>query len=206
MSKVFVSALAVGAFAWLTGCGTSSTAVPVDSGAAADGAGGGTTDGSAGLDSGASQDAGPSCHPVGVTQADCRSCCQNAYPTGSNSFDTYLLQCACQGNYCGPLEGGAPEAGSDDAGDAGASDAAASDAATADSGPSPSGPDAGPYGNAVCTATCNGQALPDTVCNDCILQTLGSVNSAGPCQSHVLGLCLSDTTCNEYLGCVETCP
>jgi hypothetical protein len=197
MSKVVFSALAVGAFAWLTGCGTSSTAVSVDSGTATDGSSGGAGDSSAAADS--SADAGPNCHPVGVTQTDCRSCCEKAFPTGSNSFDTYLLQCACAGEYCGPLEGGAPEAGSDDAGDAGPSDAA-----VADGGASPS--DGGTYGNAVCTATCNGQAFPDTVCNDCLNAAIGSVNSAGPCQSHVLALCLGDMGCNQYLGCVENCP
>ena len=210
MGKVVLSAVALSALAWLTGCSTTATSAPVDSGVATDGAGtpvdAGTTP-----DSSAMPDAGPSCHPVGVTQAACRACCDNAYPTGATSFDKYLLTCACAANYCGPLDAGVSDAGagSDDGGDAGASDAGASDAGaseggTADAAPPPA--DSGPFGNGTCTQTCSGLAMPDQTCNDCFNAAIGSVNSAGPCQSYVLSQCLTDTACNAYLGCVENCP
>ena len=204
MREFVFSALALGAFAFLPGCGSSTTAAPLDAGIGVDGSTGGGSDGGSTVDSAvgedAAPDAGPNCHPVGVTQSVCRTCCANAFPAGSTVFDKYTLTCACGASYCGPPDGGAAEAGGDDAGDAGVTDGGddgATDAAAADGGL---------FGNGVCAATCNQVAPPDPTCNTCILATLGSVSSLGPCGSVVLGQCLSDTTCNQYFGCIENCP
>ena len=195
MRNLFLPTLALGASVIVAGCGTSSTAVAVDSGT--------SLDGSSAPD--AAVDAGPNCHSVGATQSACRSCCATAYAAGSNAFDKYLLTCACGGSFCGApdggvADGGVADAGDLDAGDAGPTEAGASDAAAT--------ADAGLFGTGVCAATaCSATpSQPSADCNTCILASLGSVSAAGPCQSALLAGCLGDPTCNQYLGCVENCP
>jgi hypothetical protein len=145
----------------------------------------------------ANEEAGPDCLALGMTTASCRSCCDSSYPAGAKVFDQLTLGCACLVAYCGPPEAGVVDAASADSGDAEDAGTTGADAGTVD---------AGLYGNAVCTATCNGTAAPDAVCETCIESTLGSLSSPGPCGTMLLGQCLGDPVCNQYLACIGNCP
>jgi hypothetical protein len=198
-----------GAAALLAGCGSNAaTAIAGDSGV--NGADGASADGSI-LDAGnavtdsstdAPVDSGPHCLTVGTTAAQCRACCENGYPAGYQLFGQYTVACACQPQYCGPLDGGA-----DAGGDSGAADAA-TDAATeagADAGSVTD--EGGVYGQGICSpGTCSYTEEPSPACNTCIYDTLGEVSSEGPCASQILAQCFNEDTCLAFFGCVENCP
>jgi len=121
----------------LVGCGGGGVPSTPDSGFVAGDAGfdGSAPDASAAPDSsGAAEDAGPNCDPAGASASSCQACCASGFPAGSQIFDKYTLQCACAGEFCGPLEAGVLDAAGADSGDASATDAGSSDedAAAAD--------------------------------------------------------------------------
>ncbi|MGO8999617.1 MAG: hypothetical protein ACLQVI_40345 [Polyangiaceae bacterium] len=213
MNRRFVSFFfPIASCALLVGCGSSGnnatsndSGAPVVDGSVSDAfAGDGAT-----ADAEDAADAGPNCLVQGTTESACRACCENGFNAGYQIFAAETLACACQPALCGPPDGGSVEAGASDAGDAAVGDggdAGVSDAAMEASDDAGAAGDGSPFGQSVCTASCNRTAAPDPTCNTCILDTLGSLTQEGPCATTVLSQCLNDATCSAYFGCVENCP
>jgi hypothetical protein len=222
-------ALLGGTSALLLACGSNgaTTASSGDGGGpgtALDGAPGGSNDGAASGDGssnsaadggeGGTPDSGPVCFAAGATEDSCRACCEMEHPQGYQLFAQATLVCACEPQYCGPLDGGTAEGGVTDAGDAGAADGSTSDAGDGgplDSGNEDSGSEEGgstvPYGQGVCSAgTCAYTEVPSDACSTCIYQTIGTLSHLGPCAGALVSDCITNSTCDAYFSCVEKCP
>jgi hypothetical protein len=182
----------------LTGCGGSSSSLgpgadasvsPTGDGGGQDagvvpesgaGDGGGSSDDASTPEDGGGTDAADagSCDSL-ATRADCVACCDNTYAAGYSAFGVAIEECACEPDVCGPIDGGAPDAGA--------------------------GADAGEFGEGLCVGTCGTTTPPKGDCEKCMLDSLGTTASPGPCHAAVTA-CESSVSCKRYLACTASCP
>jgi hypothetical protein len=173
---------------WLVACGGSTSGVK---GGANDASADGTTDGNVSAEAGeedgpvndvstaetSTMEAGDGgCTGTGTT---CRMCCRTTYSKGYDKLVTLELTCACGATVCGPLDSGLEE-------DAGAADASV-------------------LGTGACTSTCASKMLPDTTCDKCLNQSVGTMAAPGVCYSDVSTACEMDTDCVAYATCEMGC-
>jgi hypothetical protein len=198
----FVSALALCGSALVLGaCGTSASSLTPGDASTNDAANGSDDAASDAGQGGVGDDAAVEAGNPRVCWAEpantCIGCCAGLYPVGYGKFGKIELGCACVPTLCGPLDGDAG-AGAD----GGPADAASGEGGALDGSAS----DGGPFGMGACSATCTAPSSPDDTCITCIRATLGSASAFGPCGSAVVGGCITDSDCNPYLSCIESCP
>jgi hypothetical protein len=181
-----VVSVAFAALASLAACGGDSSGLfgPGDD----DGGATNVNDASAGNDGESASDATPSIDspamltdgPTGcaasASRAACIMCCDSTNAAGLQALVGAELMCACDAQYCGPIEGGVP--------------------ADAGSG----------LGSGACARTCTAHTAPSSACRNCVDLATGTARNKGPCYAAVTKACMQNTDCVAYARCVASCP
>lgn len=172
------------------GCGGSSSSVPGGGDASVDaatdaaqfetGADSGPTSGddASGDDSPVTVEAG-SDGGCGGASASCRTCCRTEHTKGYDTLVVAEYECACKPGICGAVDGGAIDAGS---------------------------ADASTLGTGACANECATKSTPGAACDACLVDSVGTMASPGPCYADVSKACQADTDCTAYVTCLQGCP